>query len=126
MTASPTTRRSERGVEIDRYREKVLACWRGKAVGGTFGQSFEGLEGPILAGFYVPIPDGMVPNDDLDVQVVYARVIGDLPQPRVDRNVIAEAWRRHLQFPWNEYAVAKRNLAEGILPPHTGSFDNWF
>jgi ADP-ribosylglycohydrolase len=114
------------GTEIDRYPEKVLACWRGKAVGGTLGQSFEGLDGPIRADFYVPVPEGMVPNDDLDVQVVYARVIGDLAQPRVDRSVIAGAWQRHLQFPWNEYAVAKRNLAEGILPPHTGSFDNWF
>ena len=108
------------------YREKVLGCWRGKAVGGTLGQSFEGLEGPILADFYFPVPQGMVPNDDLDVQVVYASVIAALEPPRIDRLVIAEAWRKHLNFPWNEYGVGKRNLAEGILPPHTGSFDNWF
>lgn len=118
--------KAEPGPEIDRYPEKVLACWRGKAVGGTLGQSFEGLEGPILADYYYPVPQGMVPNDDLDVQVVYARVIADLPEPRVDRHVIAGAWQRHLRFPWNEYAVAKRNLAEGIQPPHTGAFDNWF
>jgi ADP-ribosylglycohydrolase len=108
------------------YREKVLGCWRGKAVGGTLGQSFEGLEGPIVADFYYPIPVGMVPNDDLDVQVVYADVISKLAVPRVDRYVIADAWRDHLRFPWNEYGVGKRNLAEGILPPHTGRFDNWF
>jgi ADP-ribosylglycohydrolase len=113
-------------VQIDRYAEKVLACWRGKAVGGTLGQSFEGLDGPVLADYYVPVPTGMVPNDDLDVQVVYAKVLCDMARPRVDRHVIAAAWDRHLQFPWNEYAVAKRNLAEGIQPPHTGSFDNWF
>jgi ADP-ribosylglycohydrolase len=126
MTASPIADRAESDVEIDRYAEKVLACWRGKAVGGTLGHSFEGLEGPIVADFYYPVPQGMVPNDDLDVQVVYASVLADLPEPRMDRHVIADAWQRHLQFPWNEYAVAKRNLAEGIQPPHTGSFDNWF
>jgi ADP-ribosylglycohydrolase len=113
-------------VHIDRYRERVLGCWRGKAVGGSLGQSFEGLDGPIHATYYYPVPTGVVPNDDLDVQIAYAAVLRSLDQPRVDRYVIADAWRDHLRFPWNEYAVAKRNLAEGIVPPHTGSFDNWF
>lgn len=113
-------------LDTEDYQKKVLGCWRGKAVGGTLGQSFEGLEGPIVADFYFPVPEGMVPNDDLDVQVAYAAVIGALESPRVDRFVIADVWRKHLHFPWNEYAVGKRNLAEGILPPYTGSFDNWF
>jgi len=108
------------------YRKKVLGCWRGKAVGGTLGQSFEGLPGPIEADFYIPVPNGMVPNDDLDIQIAYARVLESQTDPRVDRMVIADVWRKHLQFPWNEYAVGKRNLAEGILPPFSGSYDNWF
>lgn len=113
-------------IDPETYRRKVLACWQGKAVGGTLGQSFEGLEGPLDVDFYVPVPTGMVPNDDLDVQVAYAAAIDALPEARMDRYVIADVWNRHLQFPWNEYAVGKRNLAEGILPPHSGSFDNWF
>jgi ADP-ribosylglycohydrolase len=111
---------------IDRYREKVLACWLGKAVGGSFGQSFEGLDGPIHADYYFPVPEGMVPNDDLDMQVVYASVLSGLDKPRVDRHVIAQAWRDHIRFPWCEYGVGKRNLAEGLAPPLTGSFDNWY
>jgi ADP-ribosylglycohydrolase len=111
---------------IDRYRDKVLACWLGKAVGGSFGQSFEGLDGPIRADYYVPVPDAMVPNDDLDMQVVYAAVLRGLEKPRVDRHVLAQAWREHIRFPWCEYGVAKRNLAEGLVPPFTGSFDNWY
>lgn len=108
------------------YRRRVLACWLGKSVGGTLGQSFEGLEGPIEADYYIPVPDGMVPNDDLDVQVAYAGVIAAAEPPKVDRHIIASVWRDHLKFPWNEYAVGKRNLAEGIEPPYSGSFDNWF
>jgi|GEM_PF-474248 len=108
------------------YRERVLGCWLGKAIGGSLGQSFEGLEGPILADFYTPVPDAMVPNDDLDVQVVYASLLSRMEEPAVDRLFIAQAWRDHLRFPWCEYGVAKRNLAEGILPPHTGSYDNWY
>ncbi|MGM9474213.1 ADP-ribosylglycohydrolase family protein [Pseudarthrobacter sp. YS3] len=108
------------------YREKVLGCWLGKAVGGSLGQSFEGLDGPILADFYTPVPTTMVPNDDLDMQVVYASVLSQMEEPTVDRHVIAQAWRDHIRFPWCEYGVAKRNLAEGLVPPYTGSFDNWY
>ena len=107
-------------------RDKIMGCWMGKAVGGTLGQTFEGLSGPLTADFYHPVPSEMVPNDDLDLQVLYAVVIDGMPQPQVDRNVIANAWRDHVQFPWNEYGVGMRNLAEGIRPPYTGSFDNWF
>ena len=124
--ASPRHGEAAVRLPIDRYEERVLACWRGKAVGGSLGQSFEGLEGPIDADYYFPEPQGMVPNDDLDVQVAYASVLDSVDPPRLDRMLIAQVWREHLRFPWNEYGVAKRNLAEGILPPHTGSFDNWF
>lgn len=107
-------------------RDKIMGCWMGKAVGGTLGQTFEGLAGPLTADFYHPVPTEMVPNDDLDLQVLYAVVMDGMPQPRVDRRVIATAWRDHVEFPWNEYGVGMRNLAEGIQPPYTGSFDNWF
>lgn len=113
-------------VDDETIRKKILGCWRGKAVGGTLGQTFEGLSGPLDAQFYVPVPTEMVPNDDLDLQVVYACVLSEMDTPRVDRHLLADAWRRHVDFPWNEYGVAMRNQAEGILPPHTGSFDNWF
>lgn len=107
-------------------REKILGCWLGKAVGGTLGQTFEGLEGPLDENFYFPVPDEMVPNDDLDLQVLYACVIDRMAEPAVDRHVIAQAWADHVAFPWNEYGVGMRNLAEGLEPPYTGSFDNWF
>ncbi|MFT4221236.1 MAG: ADP-ribosylglycohydrolase family protein [Microbacterium sp.] len=107
-------------------REKIMGCWLGKAVGGTLGQTFEGLSGPLTATFYHPVPTEMVPNDDLDLQVLYAVVMDEMAQPRVDRDVIAASWAAHVAFPWNEYGVGMRNLAEGLAPPHTGSFDNWF
>ncbi|WP_172582429.1 ADP-ribosylglycohydrolase family protein [Subtercola boreus] len=107
-------------------RDKIEGCWLGKAVGGTLGQTFEGLTGPLNADYYHPVPEEMVPNDDLDLQVLYACVLSEQQTPVVDRHVLAEAWRDHVEFPWNEYGVGMRNLAEGLQPPHTGSFDNWF
>ncbi|TDE98697.1 ADP-ribosylglycohydrolase family protein [Occultella glacieicola] len=118
-------RRPDRAGAAD-YRRRMLACWRGKAVGGTLGQTFEGLEGPLTASFYHPVPTEMVPNDDLDLQVLFACVLAAQATPRVDRLVLARAWADHVLFPWNEYGVGMRNLAEGLLPPETGSFDNWF
>lgn len=107
-------------------RDRIIGCWLGKAVGGTLGQTFEGLEGPLSAAFYDPVPEGMVPNDDLDLQVLYAVVLAGMDEPEVDSQVLAQAWQDHVSFPWNEYGVGQRNFAEGIRPPFTGSFDNWF
>lgn len=126
VTEAFTPRPTDQRQVDDDYRERVMGCWLGKAVGGTLGQTFEGLEGPLDADFYHPVPQEMVPNDDLDLQVLYACVIDKLSEPVVDRHVIAQAWADHVEFPWNEYGVAMRNQAEGLVPPFTGSFDNWF
>ena len=54
-------------MEIFNYRKKVMGCWLGKAVGGTLGMPYEGMDGPFDLSFYNPVPTGMVPNDDLDL-----------------------------------------------------------
>src|ERR1700761_5480479 len=107
-------------------RDRIQGCWLGKAVGGTLGQTFEGLSGPLEATFYHPVPQEMVPNDDLDLQVLYACILEPLEKPVIDRHLLSDAWREHVAFPWNEYGVGMRNQAEGIEPPYSGSFDNWF
>lgn len=111
---------------ITGYRARVMGCWLGKAAGGTLGLPFEGQDGPLDAWFYSPVPTEMLPNDDLDLQVLWACVLDKQDPVRVDRHVLANAWRDNIGFPWDEYGVAKRNLAEGIAPPLSGAFDNWF
>lgn len=111
---------------VTNYRARVLGCWLGKSVGGTLGAPCEGKDGPLSYSFYDPVPTGMIPNDDLDLQVLWACVMDKMPQPRVDRNVIAKAWVGHVAFPWDEYGVAIRNIKRGIMPPLSGSVDNFF
>ena len=111
---------------IDRLRERILGCWLGKSVGGTLGMPVEGCPTPLDLKFYDPVPTEMIPNDDLDLQVVWAFVMDRLAEPRVDRHVLAGAWHKHVGFPWDEYGVAKRNLAMGLRPPVSGAYDNWF
>jgi ADP-ribosylglycohydrolase len=107
-------------------RDRISACWMGKSVGGTLGLPFEGAIEPLDVWFYTPLPTAMLPNDDLDLQVVWACILRDMPEPRVDRHELARAWERHVEFPFDEYAVAKRNMRLGLQPPQTGSYDNWF
>ena len=102
-----------------------MGCWLGKAVVGTLGVPLEGQNGPLDVDFYEPIPTEMLPNDDLDLQFLWACVLDKVDDVRVDRHILAQAGRDHCGFPWDEYGVALRNIAEGLLPPRTGSFDNW-
>lgn len=108
------------------YRKKVLGCWLGKAVGGTLGMPYEGRSGPFQLNFYDPVPECMLPNDDLDLQVVWACLLDREEVPRVDRTLFAEGWLNHIGFSWDEYGVCIRNLREGIQPRFCGSYDNWF
>jgi ADP-ribosylglycohydrolase len=108
------------------FRKKVIGCWLGKAVGGTLGQPYEGTEGPLSLSFYDPVPSDMIPNDDLDLQVLWACVLDKMDSPRVDRQILADAWLKHVEFPWDEYGLAIRNLRNGIRPPYSGSYDNYF
>jgi ADP-ribosylglycohydrolase len=113
-------------MDIQNYREKVMGCWLGKAVGGTLGQPYEGCDGPLNLTCYDPVPTDMIPNDDLDLQVLWACTLNKMKDPVVDRDVFACAWLKHVNFPWDEYGVAIRNLRNGICPPYSGSYDNWF
>jgi ADP-ribosylglycohydrolase len=110
---------------FDEYRRKVLGCWLGKAVGGTLGGPWEGKEGPLDLTFYDPVPSEMLPNDDLDLQVVWLETIRRRGLP-VDRRSLADAWLDHIHMWPDEYGVACRNLAQGVFPPASGAFDNGF
>ena len=108
------------------YRKKVLGCWLGKAAGGTLGMPHEGQEGPLALDYYSPVPTTMLPNDDLDLQVLWACVMDKMKEPKVDKDIMGEAWLKHVEFPWDEYGVCIRNLKNGIRPPFSGICDNWF
>jgi ADP-ribosylglycohydrolase len=87
----------------------------------------EGKAGPFELTFYDPVPTKMVPNDDLDLQVLWACKLDEMGRDvRVDRHVLADAWLNQVSFPWDEYGVAIRNLRAGLRAPFSGSVDNWF
>ena len=107
-------------------RRKILACWVGKNIGGTLGGPFEGYPETHELTFYDPVPTEAMPNDDLELQAMYAAALDRMEHPEVNRMVLADIWRKHMNFHVDEYAVAMKNLASGVLPPWSGAWDNCF
>ncbi len=57
------------------YRDKVYACWLGKNIGGTLGAPYECGKYVNNLTFYDPVPTEPLPNDDLDLQLVWLQML---------------------------------------------------
>ena len=108
------------------YRDKVYACWMGKNIGGTLGGPWEDKQHTHSFTFYEPVPDEAAPNDDLDLQLVWLKMLEDCgTDPSV--RTFAEYWSRYAErYPWNEYGFFMRNFDRGLRPPVAGCFENYF
>lgn len=112
-------------LEFDTYFKKLLACYTGKAVGGTLGMPFEGDTGAARAiTYYDPVPTAMAGNDDIDLQVVWVDCLRRNGLP-VNRRHLAEAWE-HIHVGPDEYAVAINNSRAGLSAPLSGWYGNKF
>ncbi|MCI0515492.1 ADP-ribosylglycohydrolase family protein [candidate division KSB1 bacterium] len=108
------------------YRDKVQACWLGKNIGGTLGGPWEGKRHTHALTFYDPLPTQAAPNDDLDLQLVWLKM---LTEAELDPSVrtFATYWQRYaIRYPWNEYGFFMRNFNRGLRPPIAGCFENYF
>ncbi len=106
------------------YFDKVKGCWIGKNIGGTIGAPFEGTKDmPEIDGYSTPKGEPL-PNDDLDLQLVWLHALRDIGPLAVDANVLADYWMSHVSPHWGEYGICKGNLQAGLLPPLSGEFEN--
>lgn len=105
-------------------RDKVHACWIGKNIGGTLGVPYEGNESMNdITGFVTPKGEPM-PNDDLDLQIVWLATLERVGAAKMDANDLANSWMMMIAPLWNEYGIGKKNLEMGLLPPLSGEYDN--
>ena len=106
------------------YLDKLYACWLGKNIGGTLGAPYEGKQTFLnVQGFRSPSGEPL-PNDDLDLQLVWLVAMERNGPERIHTNVLADYWLEWLPPYWNEYGTCKTNLRLGLLPPMSGEFDN--
>ena len=113
-------------IDVKTYKEKVAGCFVGKSVGGTLGMKYEGDLNYNKVEYYDPIPDTMIPNDDLDLQVVNVETILRTGFP-VCRYNISEIWKYHLdETAPDEYGVSISNHRNKVYSPLSGIYRNKF
>lgn len=110
----------------DDLRARITGCWLGKNIGGTLGAPYEGYVAVHNLTFYDPVPTEAVPNDDLELQAMYAAALVRRDKAEVNRRTLGEIWLKHMDFHPDEYGVAIRNLRMGILPPWSGEYENYY
>ena len=105
-------------------RDRIYACWIGKNIGGTLGTPYEGRQQiNDISGFASKAGEPL-PNDDLDLQLVWLRAVNDLGPDAINSKVLGEYWISYITPNWNEYGVCKANMRDGILPPMSGEVNN--
>lgn len=108
--------------------DKVYGCWMGKNCGGTLGTPLEkgiGEPEPFDVWWYPKLQEGGIPNDDLEMQLVWLKAFED-HGPGLNAHHLAEYWLNHIGYNWDEYGWARMNLRLGLLPPVSGNYNNWF
>ena len=110
----------------DEYRDKVYACWIGKNIGGTMGTPYEGQKEINDIKGFVTKENEVLPNDDLDLQLVWLHAVEELGPENITPQTLGEMWVSFIGPHWNEYGLGKNNLKHGMIPPLSGDYrNNW-
>lgn len=110
------------------YYDKVYGCWLGKNAGGTLGAPLERLFGQdemFNVWWYPKLVEGGIPNDDLEIQLVWLQALRDRGIHITARD-LAEYWLDCILYNYDEYGLHKTNLKKGLHPPISGWYNNWF
>ena len=103
---------------------KIYGCWLGKNIGGTMGTPYEGRKAMLDIKGFVTKPGEVLPNDDLDLQLIWLMAAEIEGLTKLDANILAEYWTSFIPANWNEYGVGKNNLKAGFMPPLSGEYEN--
>lgn len=105
-------------------KDKIYACWLGKNIGGTMGTPYEGYtEMQDIQGFKTE-PGVVLPNDDLDLQLVWLKAIENEGPYTLNEQILGEYWVSFIPPHWNEYGICKNNMSVGLIPPLSGNYEN--
>lgn len=108
----------------EELKDKIHACWIGKNIGGTMGTPYEGKkEMQDISGFNSE-KGAPLPNDDLDLQLVFLLAMEEYGPWQMSPAVLAEYWLTMITPNWNEYGIGKSNARAGWLPPMSGEINN--
>ncbi len=109
---------------MDYLRDRIYACWVGKNIGGTLGAPYEWTHDLLDIQGFASEKGEPLPNDDLDLQLVWLKAVNELGLEHINAKVLGEYWLSWITPNWNEYGVCKGNLRAGWLPPMSGEINN--
>lgn len=113
-------------LDLNKYRDKVYACWLGKNIGGTMGAPYEGARQMNDIKGFATDASVVLPNDDLDLQLMWLIAVEKCGIAGLDSKRLGEFWLSYITPHWNEYGICKTNMGLGIQPPLSGDcFNNW-
>ena len=108
------------------YCDKVYAAWIGKNIGGTFGAPYEGKREYFNVTDFETDAGAPLPNDDLDLQLIWLHAIERLGPRNVNAQTLGEMWISFMPAHWHEYGICKSNLRMGLPAPVSGDYkNNW-
>ena len=107
------------------YLDKVYGCFLGKTVAGTMGAPYEGVKMPLELEFKPEMINTMLPNDDLDLQVLWLDVVKKYGEDFTSYD-LQKCFCENCDYSPGEYAIMRKNYEKGIYPPESGRFCNDF
>lgn len=105
------------------YLDKVYGCFVGKAISGNLGAPHEGVKMPLELPFLPEMINPDMPNDDLDLQVLWLDVVEEKGADFTSRDLLTR-FVNCCQYSPGEYAVMRKNFQRAIMPPYSGRFCN--
>ncbi|MBS7635460.1 ADP-ribosylglycohydrolase family protein [Candidatus Bathyarchaeota archaeon] len=115
-------------ISRETYWDRVYGCWLGKNAGGTLGGPLERIYGQdemFDVWWYPKLAEGGIPNDDLEIQLVWLQALRDRGIDLTARD-LADYWLDCILYNPDEYGLHKTNLRKGLPPPVSGWYNNWF
>ena len=112
-----------RTISYQAYLDKIYGCYIGKAVSGNIGAPYEGVKMPLELTFQPEMIDCSLPNDDLDLQVLWLDVLEQKGE-HFSAFDLLDRFVNHCAYSPGEYAVMRKNYKRGIYPPYSGRFCN--
>ena len=92
------------------YLDKVYGCFLGKTVIGTLGAPFEGVKMPLELPFKPEMINTLLPNDDLDLQVIWYDVVKKHGEDFTSYDILRAFCEKYPASP-GEYAVMRKNYS---------------
>ena len=114
-----------RHISYSQYLDKVYGCFIGKAISGNMGAPHEGVKMPLELEFMPEMINCDLPNDDLDLQVIWLEVAEKLGEHFTSRDLL-QRFVETCHYSPGEYAIMRKNFHRGIFPPVSGRFCNDF